>query len=241
MQIRNITPNQTGSMPSVCTMGMKIGSVIIIMLIWSTKMPRKISISIMPAMIIAGGQALAGDELHQPVAGARERQDLREGGGAQDDEQDHPRDAGRALERLQQRVPASARGRPAPAPWWRRRRAPRIRSAWPSRRPARRPPRRRSTASAARRRRTAASAPSRCSALRLSSAGASCGRDAHPQHDPQHEGDRQDDAGQHAADQQLGDRDARQRAEQHRQRRGRDQHVHRADRHDRARWRCVGW
>ena len=46
MQIRNITPNQTGSMPRVCTTGMKIGSVIIIMLTWSTKMPRKISISI---------------------------------------------------------------------------------------------------------------------------------------------------------------------------------------------------
>ena len=32
MQIRNITPNQTGSMPRACTMGMKMGSVIIIML-----------------------------------------------------------------------------------------------------------------------------------------------------------------------------------------------------------------
>ena len=114
-------------------MGMKIGSVIIIMLTWSTKMPRKISISIMPATIIAGGQALAGDQLHQPVAGAGERQDLGEGGGAQDDEQDHPRDAGRALERLEQRLAASARGTARPAPWWRRRPAPRIRSAWPSR------------------------------------------------------------------------------------------------------------
>ncbi len=51
MQIRNITPNQTTSIPSTWTTGMKIGSVIIIMLTWSTKMPRKISISIMPTMI----------------------------------------------------------------------------------------------------------------------------------------------------------------------------------------------
>ena len=32
MQIRNITPNQIGSMPSRCTKGMKNGSVISIML-----------------------------------------------------------------------------------------------------------------------------------------------------------------------------------------------------------------
>ena len=51
MQIRNMTPNQTWSIPSACTTGMKMGKVIIIMLTWSTKMPRKISISIIPTMI----------------------------------------------------------------------------------------------------------------------------------------------------------------------------------------------
>ena len=49
MQIRYITPNHTPSMPSVCTTGMKIGSVIIIMLTWSTNTPRKISIAIIAA------------------------------------------------------------------------------------------------------------------------------------------------------------------------------------------------
>ena len=48
---------------------MKIGSVIIIMLTWSTKMPRKISIAIIAA-ITAQGQARAGDRLRQAVGGA---------------------------------------------------------------------------------------------------------------------------------------------------------------------------
>ena len=51
MQIRNITPNHTGSSARRCTIGMKIGSVISIMLTWSTKTPRKMSMPIMPAMI----------------------------------------------------------------------------------------------------------------------------------------------------------------------------------------------
>ncbi len=59
MQIRNSTPNQIGSTPSRCTIGMKIGSVISIMLTWSTKMPRKIRISIMPATTAQVRQALA--------------------------------------------------------------------------------------------------------------------------------------------------------------------------------------
>ena len=56
MQIRNSTPNQTRSTPSACTTGMKIGSVIIIMLTWSTKMPRKISISIIAAITAHGAR-----------------------------------------------------------------------------------------------------------------------------------------------------------------------------------------
>src|SRR6185369_3859287 len=56
MQIRNSTPNQTRSMPSFCTIGMKIGSVIIIMLTWSTKTPRKMSSSIMPTITAHGAR-----------------------------------------------------------------------------------------------------------------------------------------------------------------------------------------
>ena len=41
-------------MSSRCTIGMNTGSVISIMLTWSTKMPRKISSSIMPASIANG-------------------------------------------------------------------------------------------------------------------------------------------------------------------------------------------
>ena len=51
MQMRNSTPNHTGSMPKAFTIGMKIGRVIIIMLTWSTKMPRKIRKTIMPIRI----------------------------------------------------------------------------------------------------------------------------------------------------------------------------------------------
>ena len=56
MQIRNITPNQTGSTLSFCTSGMKIGSVISIMLTCSTNRPRKISTSIMAAITAPGGR-----------------------------------------------------------------------------------------------------------------------------------------------------------------------------------------
>ena len=49
MQIRNSTPNQIGSTPSRCTSGMNTGSVISIMLTWSTNTPRKIRSAIMPA------------------------------------------------------------------------------------------------------------------------------------------------------------------------------------------------
>ncbi len=48
MQIRNMTPNHTVSIPSRCTSGMKNGSVISIMLTWSTKQPRNSRITIMP-------------------------------------------------------------------------------------------------------------------------------------------------------------------------------------------------
>ena len=56
MQMRNITPNQTWSMPNFCTIGMKIGRVIIIMLTWSRNRPRKMSMPIMQAMTTAIGQ-----------------------------------------------------------------------------------------------------------------------------------------------------------------------------------------
>ena len=88
MQIRNSTPNQIGSMSRRCTIGMNTGKVISIMLTWSTKMPRKIRSSIMPArMAKATGPGQDGRD--QPFGGTGEAQDLREGGGAQDDEQDH--------------------------------------------------------------------------------------------------------------------------------------------------------
>ena len=69
-------------MPSRGTIGMNTGSVISIMLTWSTKMPRKIRISIISATSGEGGQALAEDGGDQPLGGAGETQDLGEGGGA---------------------------------------------------------------------------------------------------------------------------------------------------------------
>ncbi len=59
MQIRNITPNHTGSTPRLCTTGMKIGRVISIMLTWSRNSPRKISSSIMPATIASAATVRA--------------------------------------------------------------------------------------------------------------------------------------------------------------------------------------
>jgi hypothetical protein len=47
-------------------------------------------ISIMPATTVIGDRLVAGDQLHDAIAHAREGQDLREGGGADDDEEDHP-------------------------------------------------------------------------------------------------------------------------------------------------------
>ena len=56
MQMRNMTPNHTGSTFICCTIGMKIGSVIIIMLTCSTNTPRKMRNSIMPAITASGGR-----------------------------------------------------------------------------------------------------------------------------------------------------------------------------------------
>jgi hypothetical protein len=109
MQIRNSTPNQTRSTPSAWTTGMKIGSVIIIMLTWSTKMPRKISISIIAAITAHGARPGAGDRLRQAVRRAREREDLRERRRADDDEEDHRRDRDRSLQRREQDRHESAR------------------------------------------------------------------------------------------------------------------------------------
>ena len=71
-------------------------------------------------------KALAEDGRDQPVGGAGEAQDLRERGGAQDDEQDHAGDGRGALERFHQRLEAAARDR-ARATAMRRQRAERRR------------------------------------------------------------------------------------------------------------------
>ena len=55
-----------GRSPSACTSGMKIGSVISIMLTWSTKMPRKIRIA-----IIAGDHAQGGSPCRRSPAPGR--------------------------------------------------------------------------------------------------------------------------------------------------------------------------
>ena len=56
MQIRYTTPNQSGSHLKNCTSGMKNGSVMSIMLTWSTKQPRNSSIAIMPASTAHAGK-----------------------------------------------------------------------------------------------------------------------------------------------------------------------------------------
>src|SRR5581483_7806985 len=59
MQIRNSTPNQTGSVPVCDTSGMKNGSVISIIDTWSTKQPRNNRTTIMPAMMTTVGRPCA--------------------------------------------------------------------------------------------------------------------------------------------------------------------------------------
>src|SRR5213592_3442162 len=80
---------------------MKMGSVIIIMLTCSTKRPRKISTSIIAAMSASGGRPSVAMISTIPLL-APEGQDLREGRRADDDEEDHSRDARRAAQREHQ-------------------------------------------------------------------------------------------------------------------------------------------
>src|SRR6267378_4059788 len=177
-------------------------------------------------------QAERGDDLDHAVARSGKRQDLREGHRADDDEEDHSGYARRAAQRLEQVVDGNrpvGRGQQDSE-----KRA--DRGGFGRRGPGGGHGSDHDDENRDQRHDVLDEGPQLFPATVFGEACRGRERRIHlyAHHDVHYEGYAEDQSRNDAPDQELGDRDTRKAPEQHGKRGGRDQHVHRADRHQRA-------